>query len=107
MIPYQPDPNNPHLVYISDEISVTRHVVCAANKRNDDGLIICGARHWDKIMHMQADAISCNSREWEQGFIDQFGHFLTRSEAASIVKQNGQNLREPISSNYLYSENLY
>jgi hypothetical protein len=82
-------------------------VVCAANKFDD--VILCGARHWDKVMCAQANAMGIKGGTEEQGFIDQFGDFLTREEAMEIVKKNGQ--RFDIESNgctvELYSEGLY
>jgi hypothetical protein len=44
----------------------------------------------------------------EQGFIDQFGNFLTRKEAYIIARNNGQIYRElDNDTNELYSEHLY
>lgn len=84
-----------------------RIVVCAANRR-EDGLILCGARHWDGIMCAQADAIGWDdSKMAEQGFIDQFGIFLTREEAREIALASGQKLRNPEPEEILFSEDLY
>lgn len=83
-------------------------VVCAANRNRESNRIICGARHWDNIMRSQKRENE-TFNGWDQGFINQFGEFLTRDEAWTIaVEQNqirslcyeGQNSR-------LYSENLY
>lgn len=54
-------------------------IVCAACRHCD--LIICGARHFDKVMHTQIKFlnIKVNAYGWEQGFIDQFGKFYTLS----------------------------
>lgn len=94
-----------------------QYVVCAANRNEITGLIICGARHWDDLMCAQADAAGCNPMTypnddpWEQGFIDQFGKFLTRQEAATIVMENKQKLNGELGGeyqvNYLFSEHLY
>lgn len=86
-------------------------IVCAAN-RNIKGVIICGARHWDKIMCAQADFIPPNGphEKWEQGFINQFGEFRSRKEAMKIVKKNGQSFnkdRQGGCDDELYSEGLY
>lgn len=86
-------------------------IVCAANLYKS-GLILCGARHWDKIMISQADCIDKEHRMGipEQGFINQFGEFKTRIEAMEIVKQNGQPFnkeRNGGSGKELYSEGLY
>ena len=83
-------------------------VVCAANKLGD--VILCGARHWDPIMHAQADQMPLlKFTRAEQGFINQFGEFLTREEAYEIVQKNGQpfNSERNCSTSKLYSEGLY
>lgn len=84
-----------------------RRVVCAANRKRETGLIICGARHWDKIMRAQAKALNETFTGWDQGFIDQFGDFITRDEAWVIAKDQKQIFREVSSPGRLYSENLY
>ena len=83
-------------------------VVCAANRIGD--IILCGARHWDGVMHKQADAMNLDdTKKVEQGFIDQFGDFLTRKDALALVKQNGQpfNQERNVATDELYSEGLY
>jgi len=89
-------------------------VVCAACKYGDT--IICGARHYDKIMYSQLNAFSPEKkanmvriRHVEQGFINQFGEFLTREEALEVVKQSGQPFNEERNGDdtKLYSEGLY
>lgn len=83
-------------------------VVCAAN-RLANGVIICGARHWDKIMRAQAEAMGVKGGNEEQGFIDQFGDFLTREQAMGIVKQSGQrfDIDRNSGDTTLFSEGLY
>ena len=83
------------------------YVVCAANRHLDTGRIICGARHWDAIMRSQV--LPGESRRWEQGFINQFGEFLTRKEAWVIAAKNKQIRRFCYAgqTGTLYSENLY
>lgn len=83
-------------------------VVCAACKQGET--IICGARHFDRVMHTQIDKMDVRWASAEQGFIDQFGLFLTREDAMQIVKDNGQpfNLERNGGSDIeLYSEGLY
>lgn len=67
-------------------------VVCAACRYED--LILCGARHWDNVMSGQLaiwkNPLAPHASEFEQGFIDQFGDFLTREEAMKVVKASGQ-----------------
>ena len=67
-------------------------IVCAAMRHKD--VIVCGARHFDTHMLSQINAMNLHTTEWEQGFIDQFGHFLTRKEAWKIADKMGQ-IRRP------------
>lgn len=88
-----------------------QYIVCSAIRQN--GIVICGARHFDKIMHNQIKcldkSIDIKVNKWEQGFIDQFGKFLTRKEAFDIAIENGQKIDPNRNSNdiILYSEGLY
>lgn len=92
-----------------------RVVVCAACKYGD--LIVCGARHYDKVMVSQLKAIPeddevrlMNRGEVIQGFIDQWGVFMNREEALVVAKAAGQiNYRRPKTSpeDELFSEDLY
>lgn len=89
-----------------DLLDVTNaRIVCAA-VRLGDGLIIPGPRHWDNVMHRVATALHNRSpmdfAAADQGFIDQFGIFHNRREAAAIAHRAGQaNVPE------LFSEDLY
>lgn len=83
-------------------------IVCAANKVNNH--IVCGARHYDEIMCKQMELIneSFSSANVEQGFINQYGEFLSRQEAYIIATIAGQIIRRVGGDdNCLYSENLY
>jgi len=88
-------------------------IVCAACKVED--ITFAGARHFDKIMLSQINALNDESRfaaRAEQGFIDQYGTFHNRQEAFKIAEEAGQiNVRRPKSGNpdepTLYSEDLY
>ena len=87
-------------------------VVCAAIMNKKTGLIICGARHYDTIMMKTISELltSSKQKEWEnteEGFIDQYGSFLTRSEAYHIATQSGQIKPEPNEKPYLISPQLY
>jgi hypothetical protein len=93
-----------------------RRVVCAANRSKVTGQIICGARHWDHIMRQQVQWLENQPdgrkmpHEWsgaEQGFIDQFGRFLTRQEAFLIAQSQNQILYPGFDTGTLYSEDLY
>jgi hypothetical protein len=86
-----------------------RVVVCAALK-NKEGLIVCGARHYDAVMHAQ---IINSYYVWdkdaaEQGFIDQYGVFMSREEACKVAWYEGQIVRRcDGDEGKLFSENLY
>ena len=94
-----------------------RFVVCAAVRYGQ--VIIAGARHFDPVMHSQLDRMnedrlieSDGLGEYEEGFIDQFGAFMDRSEAYKIALAGGQlNKRRLKSGNQgsteLFSEDLY
>jgi len=85
-----------------------RRIVCAANRYGD--LIICGARHYDMVMHAAIKVIEYKYRDAreEQGFIDNNGEFLTREQAFWVALKAKQ-IRHKTGSNtpVLYSEDLY
>ena len=71
-----------------------RKVVCAALKAKD-GDVLLGIRHYSKDMVEQIS----NRKDGEkfhnlygenQGFVDQYGNYLTREEAYIIAKNAGQ-----------------
>jgi len=88
-------------------------VVCAACRKGS--IIVAGARHFDKVMRSQLRALEIKhgptaSIGWEDGFIDQFGDFLTRQEAMKIALAAGQKVNFNGcggDKNTLYSEGLY
>jgi hypothetical protein len=98
---------------------MNKRIVCAANKYTitlEDGttkdLIICGARHYDMLMHQQIKAL--DQSLWEkvtdevQGFVNNKGEFLTREEAWVIASAEGQIIRRCGGDDKkLFSENLY
>jgi len=90
----------------------TRRVVCAANKTKS-GTVLLGARHWDTWMVEQAHPHRIRGGDEEQGFIDQYGNFLTRKEAWVIAKRQNQIIRyvagqsSETVDDILWSENLY
>lgn len=97
--------------YITDEIApMKRIIVTAANKLGNTGIMLVGARHWDKVMVAQWESLKplldIKHSEIEQGFIDQYGQFLTRDEAYYVAYENEQPL---ICEDWgqLYSENLH
>ena len=82
-------------------------VVCAA-VRDGSGQVVCGPRHFDLRMHRTIENLMDFTAPWEQGFVDQFGRFLTRTEARQIAEQAGQIIRRVGGdATELFSENLY
>jgi len=89
------------------EYGVTEYVVCAALRRWD-GMMICSPRHFDLICIRMIE-VSGGKQNWlkcEQGFVNQYGDFLTRKNALVLARKNNQ-IRRGIADNKLYSENLY
>lgn len=86
---------------------VDRMIVCAAN-RNKAGTIAIGIRHFCPIMRQNMMTLGGNWNTSEQGFIDQQGIFLTRSEALVVAKAAGQIKRRcGGDEKELFSENIY
>jgi hypothetical protein len=85
-----------------------RFVVCAALMNKVNSLIICGARHFDQVMQDQIREIGGEWGDAEQGFIDQYGTFLTREMAWIIANESNQIIKRVGGDNAkLFSENLY
>ena len=86
-----------------------RRVVCAANKETTTGWVFLGARHFDSAMTMQMRLANVKlSANFEQGFIDQDGIFMSREEALTVAIAAGQRIyRCGGDEKKLYSENLY
>ena len=86
-----------------------RRVVCAA-VLYEGGLMLVGARHYDATMRDQFHRYGLKSAESEaaQGFIDQWGVFMTREEAHKVASEQGQ-IRHRCGGDEgrLFSENLY
>jgi len=91
-----------------------RRVVCAANRYHKH--IILGIRHWDTAMRTQFGVMEDHGMfddeitpgQWEQGFVDQFGKFMTREEAWIVAEAAGQIIhRCGGDGEKLFSENLY
>lgn len=88
-----------------DKVS-KNHIVCAAIK-DEDGLIIPGARHLDMIMINILKSLGVEGyKRYDQGFIDKYGNWLSRRDAYDIAEDNGQ-LKSEDPNRILYSENLY
>lgn len=89
-------------------------IVCAANLfADDDGakFTILGVRHWDALMKHILGVFPDDLQEIEQGFIDNQGTFLSRTEAWKVAEAAGQIIRrvggDDANGGTLYSENLY
>lgn len=86
-----------------------RRVVCAA-VRYEDGTMLVGPRHYDSTMLAQFKRYGVTMTEDQavQGFLDQWGEFMTRQEAHKVATEQGQILRRCGGDNgRLFSENLY
>lgn len=93
-----------------------RRVVCAAI-RAADGDVLLGVRHYSPDMVRQIKARHdggkfCHRHDPDQGFVDQFGAYLTREEAYRVADANGQIWRpnecgRGLDGPKLYSEGLY
>lgn len=80
----------------------------------ENTVLLVGARHWDFLMRHQrarADHLFDSRPSEEQGFIDQHGAFMTRTEAWKVAEAAGQILNrcggDDKNGGTLYSENLY
>ena len=93
---------------------VPQRIVCAAN-RHPSGELILGIRHWDNIMRksltLQPRLGAQSPHLYDQGFVDQQGNFLTRTEAWQVAQAASQIIRrvggDTANCGTLYSENLY
>lgn len=93
-----------------------RRVVCAAI-RAADGEIMVGIRHYspDMIRNIEArhDGDKFRHRlDHDQGFVDQWGNWMSRTEAYHLADANGQIIRPEccppaLDEPRLYSEGLY
>lgn len=83
-----------------------RQVVCAANKFGD--LIVLGVRHFCPLMRQTLRLLKIKGTEpHEQGFVDQWGNFMSRKEALYVLRSNGRFIPDRDFTDELYSENLY
>lgn len=93
----QPEEADPH----------KQRVLCAAIML-ENGLVIPGARHLDAVMTnvlMELEVpLESNIQE---GFIDQYGNFLTREIAYEIAVRRVQTIDSPYKHGVLTSEDLY
>lgn len=86
-----------------------RRVVCAA-VLYEDGTMLVGPRHYDSTMldQYKRHGIGMTEDQAVQGFIDQWGKFMTREEAHKVASEQGQ-IRHRCGGDArrLFSENLY
>ena len=97
-------------------LKAERRVVCAAI-RAADGEVLLGIRHYSPDMHRQIDARRDGAKfkhrhDEDQGFVDQWGVFMSREEGYALAERNGQITRphacgEGLNGKKLYSEGLY
>ena len=71
------------------DFDMSTRIVCAAIKLRN-GFVVTGVRHFCPLMRAQLKRIKLSIRNSEQGFVDQFGNFLTREEAYPIAKRQKQ-----------------
>lgn len=90
-----------------------RRIVCAAIRAPDLDVII-GIRHFSPDMRAQIQNRSDGEKfldTVEEGFVDQWGLFLTRQQAWHIALKQNQIIQrcggDTIDGGYLWSENLY
>lgn len=89
-----------------------RRVVCAAI-RAQDGSVLLGIRHYSSDMRQQISARTdgekfCHRGGDDQGFVDQFGAYLTRRQAYDVAMRAGQIVNhDACDVGRLYSEGLY
>lgn len=90
-----------------------RRVVCAALYDSELDMSICGPRHCDMTMHYiicaMPNDIRDQLRRGKQGFVDQWGKFMTREEAFEVATAAGQIIEKTGNpdSKELFSEDLY
>ena len=93
----------------TDIVEDTNVIYCCSSKQSTY-ITILGARHYDSWMISQIMDLKLrqNITELQQGFIDQFGNFLSRKEALQIAIRQHQIIRPAACTDTeLFSEALY
>lgn len=84
-------------------------MVCAAIRKGR--IIIASPRHYDEFTHNVLCALHPSEKMYdaEQGFIDQWGKFMTREEAFEVASAVGQIIKKTGNpdSKELFSEDIY
>lgn len=80
-------------------------IVCAAVLLSG-GPVVCGPRHFDSVMRGTIEELEAPVEGAIQGFVDQFGNFMTREEAHLVAFRAGQ-IPAHTDGDQLYSEDLY
>lgn len=104
------------LPYHLREGAPQRRVVCAALQYGP--MMVVGPRHYDPIMRAHIALYKASMKHPElseqrwpmalQGFVDQWGTFMTREEALEVARAAGQIMRRVGGDEtQLFSENLY
>lgn len=99
---------------MEDQSTLGRVVVCSALSVLGRDTIICGPRHFDATMRKQLELLQLTFSDLKeepvivQGFIDQFGVFMSREEAWIVAQSAGQ-IKHRVGGDgtKLFSENLY
>lgn len=77
-----------------DKYKSERRIVCSANRYKD--YIVTGARHYCPQMNAQINLVGLDALrayagdDYEQGFMDQRGVFISRQDALILAIENGQ-----------------
>lgn len=92
-------------------MSAQRRVVCAAI-RAADGSLLLGIRHYSADMHAQITARRDGEKfkhrmDEDQGFVDQFGIFMSRRQAYEVATLAGQIIHPDACGVGLYGPKLY
>lgn len=97
-----------------DKFKVVRRIAAVANRYG--GIIVLGTRHYSNSMRQALDALGGNEvlTQWageencEQGFVDQYGTFLDRTEAWILAEAGNQIVyRDDLPTGTLFSEHLW
>lgn len=94
--PYKPASFNKALVFISEGNYLPRIVVTAASM-NKEGSIVTGTRHCCPLMRKAIKGMKALGEDWtpcnvEEGYVDQWGNYLSKDEALEVVLRNKQPL---------------